>query len=63
MYDRFEAAAVPEPVNAGSRIPADLTYDERRLYSRLATATNGRLEQEFLEESVIHESVQRWANA
>lgn len=62
IYDRFETAAVPEPINAGSRIPTDLTDDERLLYSRLTTAANGRLEQEFLEESVIHESVLRWAS-
>lgn len=60
IYDRFKAAAVPEPINAGSRVPTDLTDEERSLYARLTIATRGRLEQEFLSQTVINEAMRRW---
>ena len=60
IYDRFKAAAVPEPIKAGSEAPIDLTDDERSLYARLASATHGRLEQEFLSQPVIDEAMRQW---
>jgi len=62
-YDAHRNAAVTEPVVAGSECPIGLTLDEQRLYRRLLTEPEGRLEQEFLPTQTIHQTLRRWTEA
>jgi len=61
VYQRYIDAAVPEPVNAGTNVPAGLNQSERDLYQRLLSEPRGRLEQEFLPETLIQHTVLEWA--
>jgi len=62
IYDRHFNAAVPEPVTAGTDLPAGLSNVERVLYERLLTASRGRLEQEFLPETTVREALLTWCH-
>jgi hypothetical protein len=62
VYERFAEFAVPEPVVAGTELPKDLTESEQLLYRRLPAETRGRLEQEFLPEAFVRETILNWAN-
>jgi len=55
-------SAVPESVNAGDVPPCELTINERALYEMLLGEERGRLEQEFLPESVVRHEVLSWAS-
>jgi hypothetical protein len=63
VYQRFADAAVPEPVVAGTNIPAGLSQSERSFYQFLLGEPRGRLEQEFLPEDFTRETILNWANA
>lgn len=59
----FEAnitKAVPEVVKAAAEPPHNLTPAEQTLYSRLLHDPKGRLEQEFLQISLVHEAIANW---
>ena len=61
IFEQHRDAAVPEPVVAGIDLPTGLTPPEQVLYKRLLNEPQGRLEQEFLPQDVIRESVLNWA--
>lgn len=63
IYQQFTESAVPEPVVAGTELPAGLTPAERDLYARLLKEKHGRLEQEFLPEPLVHHFLLKWASA
>jgi hypothetical protein len=62
VYRRFADSAVPEPVVASTEVPMALSQPERSLYELLLNETRGRLEQEFLPEAFIRETILNWAN-
>lgn len=61
-FARFAHMAVREPVVAKTRVPSGLTPEESLLYQTLLQETRGRLEQEFLPEEFVFNSVLNWAN-
>lgn len=61
VYERFANAAVPEPVVADTETPLGLTSSEQSLYQRLLNESCGRLEQEFLPERVVRNTILNWA--
>ncbi len=61
-YDLYAAAAVSEPVVADTDLPPGLKPPEQELYRRLLHEPRGRLEQEFLPERYIQETIRTWAN-
>ena len=62
IYEQNSEAAVPEPIIAGTEVPAGLNGIEQALYKRILNEPRGRLEQEFLPEAVVREAIQRWCN-
>lgn len=56
-----DTLAVSEPHNAGNIPPTNLTRDESILYQTLIAAKEGRLEQERLPTSEVHEEIRMWA--
>jgi hypothetical protein len=63
FFDAFsERYAVPEPTRASDSAPVTLTPDERALYTRLHAEARGRMEQEFLPESIVAAELLRWRN-
>lgn len=60
IYELNLDSAVPEPIVAGTDAPAGLNTVERSLYERLLSESRGRLEQEFLPETCVHESLRNW---
>jgi len=52
--------AVVEPQKADSNPPLNLNDEERELYLQLYAANKGRLEQEFLPESEVKKTVNKW---
>jgi len=62
-FDSHQDAAVPEPVSAGNDCPEGLTTSEQTLYRRLLHEPRGRLEQEFLPPSTVHETLLQWVNS
>ncbi len=63
IYDRNIETAVPEPVIAGTEVPAGLDEVEQSLYRRLLKELRGRLEQEFLPEKTVRGAIQDWRMA
>jgi len=63
VYKQFANFAVAEPVRASTEVPTDLSEPERALYKLLLSETRGRLEQEFLPEDFVRESILNWANS
>jgi hypothetical protein len=63
IYERNLDAAVPEPVVAGTDVPAGLNAVERSLYERILSEPRGRLEQEFLPESCVHATLRDWCGS
>ncbi len=55
-----EKCAVAEPVTAGSLPPSRLSEEEGALYRHLLQLEKGRLEQEFIAETVVKMAVCRW---
>jgi hypothetical protein len=62
VYLRFAGSAVREPVVASSEPPSFLRQAEQSLYRLLVGETHGRLEQEFLPEEFVRETIISWAN-
>lgn len=62
IYEQNPGAAVPEPIVAGTDVPACLTDIEKALYKRILNEPRGRLEQEFLPGDVVREAIQRWCD-
>ena len=62
VYDGHRRSAVAEPVIAGTELPIGLTPLEQTLYRRLISEECGRLEQEFLPESLVHQAISTWAD-
>lgn len=54
--------AVAEPVGAGDEPPVGLNDEERELYHWLLNRKQGRLEQEYLPEALVHEVLQEWVD-
>jgi len=54
-------SAVVEAVPAATTTPEELNSDEKLLYERLLKMEKGRLEQEFLPESIVHCELHGWA--
>ncbi|QDT27852.1 hypothetical protein Enr10x_31870 [Gimesia panareensis] len=63
VYEQHSYAAVPEPIIAGVDLPTGLSNPERALYKRLLKEPKGRLEQEFLPQKFIRETILSWANS
>jgi len=63
VFESHLGAAVVEPVVAGSETPTELTTEEKRLYHRLLGQDKGRLEQEFLPNSLIHSALEGWSDS
>ncbi len=62
VFEQFAHRAVSEPVVASTEVPAALKQSEKLLYEQLLNAKCGRLEQEFLPDELIRESILNWAN-
>jgi len=62
VFKRFAEFAVSEPVIAGTELPPALSPSEQGLYQRLFHEPRGRLEQEFLPEAFVRETILNWAN-
>jgi hypothetical protein len=60
VFTDHATAAVSEPVIADLTPPANLAPDEQSLYKWLTHLERGRLEQEFVQSSVIHRKVIGW---
>ena len=61
VFDAHEERAVIEPVVAGTKCPPGLSDLEVRLYKRLLDESRGRLEQEFLPETIVNKALVDWA--
>jgi hypothetical protein len=62
IYEQHLDAAVPEPIIAAAEAPVGLNAVERLLYERLLKERRGRLEQEFLSGTVVHEVIHDWCD-
>jgi hypothetical protein len=60
-FSEFAVRAVREPVIADSSPPTDLTDLEQILYQTLLAESCGRLEQEFLPDSLVRRAICDWA--
>ena len=63
VYNAHLALAVCEPVAAGQDVPDTLSAAESALYNKLLTSDAGRLEQEFLPDSLVQQTVTQWRNS
>jgi hypothetical protein len=63
IYQEFVGAAVTEHVVAGTELPVGLTQVEQSLYTRLLGEPCSRLEQEFLSEALVRETIIGWVDA
>lgn len=61
VFNAYRKSAVPEPVNAGAVPPQALNHGEQALYKFLLEEKRGRLEQEFLPMSFVHQTILDWA--
>ena len=59
-FNKNIAAAVEEPVVAGTECPVGLTQNEEQLYARLLNESKGRLEQEFLSVEQVQAEMLNW---
>lgn len=62
IYEQFKQAAVIEPVVASDDYPLALSQSEQLLYMKLLREPRGRLEQEFISEELIRETILNWAD-
>lgn len=62
IYEQNPGAAVPEPIVAGTDVPAGLNDIEQALYKRILNESRGRLEQEFLPATVVRQVIQHWCD-
>ena len=62
VFDSNQQHAVPEKVPAASSPPSELNRSERVLYHHLRELPKGRLEQEFLPQSLVAEVIDNWGN-
>jgi len=53
-------SAVFEPETAGDQIPEELNSSEQSLYRYLLSQERGRLEQEFIPQTTVQNSIQSW---
>lgn len=60
VFDLHKASAVPESTPASGTAPAHLTPDETSLYHHLLASNVGRLEQEFLPNSIVQRAIYMW---
>ena len=63
VYLEHLGLAVCEPVAAGQDVPDTLSDAETALYNKLLTSDAGRLEQEFVPECLVQQTVTRWRNS
>jgi len=61
VFDQFAHLAGPEKVIAGTEPPVGLSPSEQLLFRQLLEESHGRLEQEFLPESLTRETILNWA--
>ncbi len=61
VFNTHKHATVPEPVPARAEPSATLSKAEQALYHHLLQESRGRLEQEFLPKSQVHQAVLDWA--
>lgn len=62
IYNQNTHVSVPEPIVAGSDTPAGLKCVEQSLYKQILNEPRGRLEQEFLPESVVRDAINNWCD-
>jgi hypothetical protein len=55
-----DTLAVPEPINAGPIPPDGLAGIEQAFYRHLLDQVKGRIEQEFLDQSIVADALSRW---
>ncbi len=56
-FEQYKNLTVSEPKHAGDSIPEGLTNHEANLYQRLKRSVKGRLEQEFIDGSVVKNAI------
>lgn len=65
-FNTFSAAAIDKAVVEPERAPLPeegLKPDEQALFQKLSNSERGRLEQEFLPETIVHKAVGSWRSA
>lgn len=62
LFERLaDTLAVPEPIPTGPASPHGLTGSEQTFYHHLVKQAKGRIEQEFLPQSIVADAMSRWA--
>ena len=62
LFERLaDALAVPEPITAGPASSSGLTGFEQAFYQHLFKQAKGRIEQEFLPQSIVADALSRLA--
>ncbi len=61
VFDDHQASAVVEPIPASGQPPFELSLSEQLLYRRLRSASQGRLEQEYIAPIIVHQTIKAWA--
>jgi hypothetical protein len=62
LFERLAGTlAVPEPITAGRASPHGLTGSEQTFYQHLINQAKGRIEQEFLPQSIVADALSRFA--
>lgn len=63
LFERLSGTlAVPEPITAGPVPPDGLNDSEQTFYQYLLAQAKGRVEQEFLSESIVADVLNRWSS-
>jgi hypothetical protein len=61
LFERLAGTlAVQEPITAGAALPHGLTDSEQTFYQHLIKQAKGRIEQEFLPQSIVADALSRW---
>ncbi len=60
VFFKYEQSTVPEPHPASPTPPEGLTEEENHLYNQLLQMEKGRLEQEFLNEKLVAQTITEW---
>ncbi len=63
IFEQFSEFAVREPIVASTEPPTSLSTAEQALYARLLKESSGRLEQEFIPESLSRYAIVKWAES
>jgi len=63
VFDQFKDAAVVEPIIFSSQSPTDLNSEEIHLYQHLLGCDFGRLEQEYIDSTLVKNTIALWHNS